>query len=268
MARRWTEEEERRHRAELVQLYIDQNKTISEIGRHLRISEQGAYDRLLRLGIPTARHLKKSFNNLRSDIRIPGRSTQLAELFGILLGDGHVGRFQVVVTLGTKELAYAAYVRRLINTLFAAAPRITTTRRGHRTVYLGSTLVTQWLRAEGLAQNKVAAQADAPEWIRLQREYYAPFVRGFFDTDGSVYGLRYGIQISFTNRSSPLLASLHRMASELGYKPSAICGYVFYVTRHDLVERFFREIRPANPKHIRRFKQIMRRWQSSKCTRL
>ena len=89
------------------------------------------------------------------------------------------------------------------------------------------------------------------------------FLRGFFDTDGSIYKLRYGIQISFKNYSHPLLKSLQKMLSGLGYKPSRISSHSVYLTRISDVARFFEDIKPANMKHIKRFdkfiKQHMRR---------
>lgn len=85
------------------------------------------------------------------------------------------------------------------------------------------------------------------------------FLRGFFDTDGSVYKLKFGIQISFTNFSVPLLKSLQKMLIELGYKPSRISANKVYLTQIKDVKRFFEEITPANPKHQRRFIDFIKR---------
>lgn len=269
MARQWTLKEEELHRVEMERLYVRENRTISEIARLLNISDSGVYDRLLRLNVKTCRSNKLRFNNRRSDVHTPtDRSERLAELFGILMGDGHVGHFQVMVTLGTKERQYARYVQRLMRDTFGGVPKITTSSRGDRTVYLGSTAATQWLYSEGFVANKVGSQVDAPSWIFEKSGYMSSFLRGFFDTDGSVYSLRWGIQLSFTNRSLPLLHALHKMACGLGYKPSAVTGFVFYITNREQVKRFFAEIKPANTKHCRRFEKIMRRWRSSKRTRL
>jgi len=254
MARAWTRDEKEKYKIDLERLYLAENKTISEIANIYKLSDSGVFDRLVRLNIPTHRNLKKRFNNQRSDIRIPSRSVTLAEFFGLLMGDGHVSHFQVIVTLGTKELAYARYVRALMHGLFGGVPKISISVLGYKTVYLGSTLLTRWFKQEGMVQNKVAAQVDVPRWIFEKPEYMTAFLRGFFDTDGSIYKLRFGIQLSFTNRSLPLLRSLHRMLELLGYKTSAISVYRVYVTRLPDVVRFFHDIQPANPKHQRRFR--------------
>lgn len=256
MARRWTFAEEVYLRSQLKYLYIEENKTISEIGEELKIAESTVYDRLIRLGIPLSRSSKAHYNNQRTDVRIPEKSEKLAELFGILLGDGHLSHFQVTVTLGTKEVAYAKYVRDLIEHLCGGTPRISTSNRGHRTVYLGSTLVVKWLKENGLAQNKVAAQVDVPPWILEKPKFTTGLMRGFFDTDGSIYRLKFRVQISMTNYSTPLLQTLQSILKKLGYYPSAISSHRIYLTRGTDIDRFFSKVRPANAKHVRRYKEI------------
>ncbi|OGG52524.1 hypothetical protein A3C20_02810 [Candidatus Kaiserbacteria bacterium RIFCSPHIGHO2_02_FULL_55_25] len=257
MARRWTGVEERMYRRQLRLLYVRENKTIAEVAHVLNLAEASVFGRLKRLEIPTCRPRKKNFNNQRSDVHIPARrSKKLAEIFGILLGDGHISHYQVTVTLGTKELVYAQYVQALLREVFGGVPKISTSGRGHKTVYLGSTAATRWLKSEGLVQNKVIAQVDAPRWVFERRGYMKAFLRGFFDTDGSIYKLRYGMQISLTNKSAPLLLSLQRILRRLGYKASDVSAYRVYVTRVPDVKRFFREVIPANLKHQRRFREI------------
>lgn len=257
MARRWTLEEEETYRRELVRLYITENRTIRQVGEILGIAESSVFQRLKRLGISTVPYAKKGYLNCKQ-VQLPEqRTSDLAEFFGIMLGDGHISHFQAMVTLGTKELAYVEYVARLIEMLFGGPATVSIRKDGYRDVYVGSVRLTSWLRDQGLVSNKVASQVDAPPWIFSKSEYMNSFLRGFFDTDGSVYRLRFGIQISLTNRSRPLLHSLQGMLSRLGYKPSAVSACRVYLTRKDDVSRFFNEVRPANHKHLQRYVHIM-----------
>jgi len=257
MPRRWTREEEEKYRNELVDLYIGKNKSLRQVAGVLGIKEQTVFQRLVRLGINTAPYRKEHYLNKRTDVMIPGAcSEDLAEFFGVMLGDGHISHFQVLVHLGTKEAEYAEHVRALISKLFHAPARIAVRRTGYRDVYLGSTLAAAWLFQNGLASNKVKAQVGMPRWIFSDWRYLRGFVRGFFDTDGSVYKLRFGIQIAFTNYSSPLLKDLQKVLSILKYTPSRISGPRIYITKRDEVSRFFREINPKNPKHRKRFKEF------------
>ncbi len=247
-------EEEGKYRAELERLYVLENKSIAEIAALLGLGQSSIFIRLNRLGIQSTPELKKGYRNIRGDVRIPSEySANLAEFFGIMLGDGHISRFQTVVTLGTKELEYVAYVASLMESLFNVPATIIVRSDGYRDVYIGSVTLTTWLRSEGLVHNKVAQQVDVPSWIFDKPEYMVAFLRGFFDTDGSIYKLRHGIQISLTNKSLPILHSLRRMLLALQYRPSEVGSWRVYLTRRPDIARFFAEIQPANAKHLRRY---------------
>lgn len=260
MARRWTEVEAHKMRRELYNLYVRKNWTIREIGSILGIAESTVFQRLERLGIQSTPELKRTYAaRRRSDITIPKHySLRLAEFLGIMYGDGSLSYYQIIVTLGTKELDYANYVLDLMENLFGARPKIGIRKTGYRDVYIGSREISDWLKDQGLAYNKVRAQVDIPKWIFKKKKYMEGFTRGFFDTDGSVYRLRFGIQVSFTNFSAPLLNSLRRILIALDYHPSRISQKRLYVTRRDTVIKFFKEIKPVNRKHQRRFRNIMR----------
>lgn len=257
MTRRWTEKEEDKYRSELFNLYIKQNKSLFEVSKILGISEQAVFRRLKRLGIKTQPYLKKNYLKKRTDVKIPSKySEDLAEFFGIMFGDGHISHFQVVVSLGNKEEKYAEYVRSLIEKIFKTDAKISLRRGGYRDVYLGSVDITSWLLKQGLVSNKVKSQVDVPLWIFNKNNFMKGFLRGFFDTDGSIYELKYGIQMSFCNRSLPILKSLQLMLKKLEYNPSSISLYNMYLTRRGDIKRFFKEIKPSNPKHINRYLNI------------
>jgi hypothetical protein len=260
MARRWTTEEENFYREELFELYVRQNKTIKEVGEALAIPQGTVFDRLKRLAIPTCPEQKNTYCRKRTDLSIPqGRSIDLAEFFGIMLGDGHVARYQTFVTLGTKEYNYVCYVRALMTSLFKVPATICRKKNGYHDVYIGSVELAGWLLSQELVSNKVEAQVGVPGWLYEKKAYMRVFLRGFFDTDGSIYKLRHGVQLSFTNKSVPLLLALQAMLRGLGYRVSELSADCIYITKRDDVERFFAEIQPMNAKHQDRFENLTRR---------
>ena len=262
MARRWTKDEENFYREQLHTLYVVKNKSIGEIAIDLGIAQATVFDRMKRLDIESTPKNKLKYRNRRNDVCLPRQSVQLAEFLGIMLGDGHISHFQTIVTLGTKELEYVEYVQALMQELFKVKATISIKKSGYRDVYIGSTLITKWLKEQGLVSNKVAAQVGVPKWIMSDKKYMKAFARGFFDTDGSVYNLRFGIQISLTNRSAPLLLALQDMLRKLGYTVSETSAYRVYITKREEVKRFFKEVAPANLKHRRRFDKFSRRYPS------
>lgn len=270
MGKKWTEHEEAKYYKELVHLYVTKNMPLKEISVILGVAQQTVYKRLKRLNIETQPQKKLNYLNQRHDIILPkATSKELAEFFGIMLGDGKLAPFQIIVTLGTKELSYARHVCELIESIFGIKPKLGIRRTGYLDVYFGSVEVRKWLQAEGLVYNKVLAQVDVPEWIFTKNEYMISFLRGFFDTDGSIYQLRHGTQISLTNHSFPLLSSLQKMLQILRYTPSAISSHKVYLTKIPEIKRFFSEIKPANTKHQSRYKEfLMRRSDSGNSGRL
>lgn len=253
MAKKWTLKEEKQKRNELVTLYKKKNKSIGEIAKVLNLGQSTVYDRLLRLGITPVPFKKIKYNNIRRDITIPKvYSPELAELIGILLGDGHITPTQITVTLGKKD-EYADYVADLIYKIFKAKPKNTVLKSGHRLIYIGSTAIVRWLMSMGLAQNKIKNQVDVPRWIFQKKNFRRRALRGLFDTDGSVYKLKFGNQISFTNYSKPLIRSVREMLIGLKFHPSKIKSKKLYLTRKDDLRRFYKEIGFKNQKHGKRF---------------
>lgn len=259
MPAKWSKKVEEFKFQELNELYVIQNKTIGEIGKILHLAETTVYDRLLRLNIKPDRSRKENINNSTSSATIPCIHTRsLAEFFGIMLGDGCLTPTQITVTLGNKELSYVKYVSSLITKLFNIKPKILIRPKGYHVVYFGSVKIVRWLQSNGLVFNKVKNQVKAPDWVFKKQFLMEGFLKGFFDTDGSVYRLRFGVQLAFTNRSLPLLRGLKYSLDVLGYFPSKICGFKIYLTKKKYVLRFIRKINPANLKHRQRFNEFVK----------
>ncbi len=94
-----TGEEEEKYQ-ELRELYVHQKKTVFEIAPVLGIASATAYERLVRLGIPI-RKRKPHYSNGRI-LQVPSASGDLAEFCGPMLGDGHIGSGQLLITVNIK----------------------------------------------------------------------------------------------------------------------------------------------------------------------
>lgn len=259
MPAKWSSEIELAKFQELQDLYVTQNKTIFEISETLNISYQSVYKRLLRLNINPNRSRKKKFNNKNNFVTLPYiHTSSLAEFFGIMLGDGCISPTQVMVTLGNKEFDYVKHVSKLITKLFSVTPKVYIRKHGYYVVSFGSTMAVKWLLDNKLAINKVKNQVKTPDWILKKKVFMKNFLKGFFDTDGSVYKLRFGVQLAFTNRSLPLLKDIYYSLEKLGYHPSRISRFQVYVTRKRQVLRFFKYVNPANIKHRQRFDRFVK----------
>ena len=151
------------------------------------------------------------------------------------------------------------HVVKLINNIFKISPKIIKSKLGYRIVYFGSTDIVRWLLSMGLIFNKVKNQVDIPTWIFSKKNFLKRFLKGFFDNNGSIYKLKFGIQIAFINRSLPMLESVRRALISLGFFPSQISKFRVYLTRREDIIRFFNTVRPSNNKHLERFLLLIKK---------
>lgn len=256
MPRRWSEQEEQERRQELLDLYVHRNKTISQIAPILGLSPVGVYDRLVRLRIQTQRNQKPRFDNRRI-LEVPPLSEDLAEFCGVMLGDGHIGTGQIFITINIKtDRNYVAYLQDLLERLFQFPPRVTRViNEAVVNLYVTSAHLVGKLRDVGIySSNKVRDQVGVPNWIFGAPEYQRGFLRGFFDTDGSIYRLKRfnAVQMSFSNRSLPLLEGTRLILLGLGYHPSRFSGHAIYLTRQTDLREYAQEIGFGNLKHYAR----------------
>lgn len=251
MPARWTIQEEKEKRKELASFYIFENRTIGEIADILEIQESTVFGRLRRLGIPIEPWKKDGYLNKRKGVNIPSFSRNLAEFIGVMLGDGHISNTQIWISSGENEKEYHRYLINLAESLFSV--RMKSIKRTHKAaiaLYMGSVEIVQFLLRMGLVHNKVREQVQIPPWIMKKHEYAKGFLRGFFDTDGSVYKLRFGVQMGFCNRSLPLLFGTKSLLDSLGYSPSEMSSYRIYLTRKADLMRYASDIGFGNLKHL------------------
>src|SRR3990167_9504638 len=134
------------------------------------------------------KHPKKSH---RKKVLLPKHSPELAEFFGIMLGDGGINNdWQATITVNAlADKNYANYIVGLCVSLFGVTPAIRKRKDKQALVIaLASTSVVDFLVAQGLPRgNKLAGVLQIPKWILAKSEYKRACVRGLVDTDGCLY---------------------------------------------------------------------------------
>ena len=198
-------------------------------------------------------------------IKTPRKSKLLAEFIGILLGDGHIARYQVTVTLSSEEKQYINYVRNLIKKLFGIVPGIAMQKRKAITIVISRKLAVDFCQKFGFEiGNKVTRQVDIPDWIKENETFSRECIRGLFDTDGCFFnhgyiiaGKKYAyLKIAFTSASAPLRLSVQKILINLGFNVR-MSGVRVNSNGRDIriddarhVARYIKEIGSHNQKHI------------------
>lgn len=194
-------------------------------------------------------------------IKIPGHSARLAELIGILMGDGHVGLYQTtIVTNSETDYTHALYVQALIEDLFKINVHIRSRRdRKACEVVVSSKAVCRFLVGQGIPQgNKITLGLHIPGWIQKKDLYRRAFVRGIFDTDGCVYldthragkKIYKNLGMAFANQSVPLLSFFKKTLELFEFHPTQKTEFRVFLRRKEDIRRYFDEIGSSNEKHL------------------
>ncbi len=204
--------------------------------------------------------------NGEKSIRYPEFSPQLAELAGIILGDGGISPYQLTITLNRlSDLEYSTYVETLIKSVFDVQPAIY--KRGSVVqIVISRVRLIKFLLELGLSVGcKVKQQAEVPKWIKTSPDLTKACIRGLLDTDGCFFvdhhkhnGKVYSNPgLSFTNKSQPLLNFFKESLEAIGFHPTQKTNCCVFLRRKKEVGRFFKEIGSSNPKHTKKFRNYL-----------
>jgi len=194
---------------------------------------------------------------------------EIAELVGIILGDGHLHKKSNSITIvGSLEeiYYYTNHVMPLFNRVFGKIPKLR--KRNDRNSYylqLENKEVFDFLiRKVGLIRgNKVNARI--PEFILKNRKAIIPFLRGLFDTDGCLKfskqnsEINYYPRLQFTFRKTYFSREVGGILSKAGFNyctwnEERFNGLISYqISGKDNLYRWFDIIKPSNPVHLSKF---------------
>lgn len=211
--------------------------------------------------IASQRGKKSGFKSLKQ-IKKPRKSEQLAELMGILAGDGHVGQYQTsVVTNAQTDYEHALYVQKLLKETFKLPVSLNKRRNSNALVILlSSKNACDYLRTIGMPSgNKTRDQLQPPSWIFENTKFKKAYLRGLIDTGGCVYLDRHRVKgkdyasycIAFTSASVPLLDFVEHILCNEGFSPTRWGRNVRLRRKRDVLE-YVKQIGFSNPKHARR----------------
>ena len=199
------------------------------------------------------------------EIEIPHDSSDLAEFYGIMLGDGNlmakksykVGTYQIRIVGDSrhdKEYLHN-YVKPLIEKLFNIKVKLhKDKKRNFITLVATSKKLAEFLETKGFKPgNKIINQLEIPIWIKENKDFVKVCIRGLYDTDGSVYKLtnQNSHQICFTNYNKKLMNNVRESLLSLGINPSKVTkGRDLLITKKSELRKFLNEIGFKNSRHL------------------
>ena len=200
----------------------------------------------------------------------PDNKEDLAEIVGIILGDGHVSEIKrgkrtrvycirIAGNSKTDKDYIFRYIPKLFMKVFNEKGSIMTTPNkncGYFTVY-GKNLIEYIKSLEIKSGNKKKNNQGIPSWIKSDKILLARCIQGLIDTDGSIHKIsknNKNLRIDFTSKIPQLLSDVHEAFILLRFNPSKIiCKNHFFLSRQREVERYIREIGFSNSKNLKRY---------------
>ena len=202
-------------------------------------------------------------------INLPDFGLDLAELYGIMLGDGCSYRLFYYSSRKDKRGVYTirvigdsrldkkyllTYVKPLIEKLFNISVRVCYIKNTNA-MYLechSKSLVEFFEKIGFPPGNKIKNKLRIPNWIKKNPEFLKVCLRGLYDTDGSVYKLtnQNSHQICFTNANFPLMNDVRNSLLNFGVNCSKISGTDLYITKKSELRKFLKLIGFCNNRHL------------------
>ncbi len=196
-------------------------------------------------------------------IKKPRKSKKLAELIGIILGDGGITNYQVCITSHRNHNIHIKYIVRLIKDLFETNPAQyfynTERKQNICCTIVSSVELVKFLESLGLQKgNKVKHQVDVPNWIKQKLSWSKTCLRGLMDTDGCIYSHKHkSIGMTFSNHSIPLKKFVYDTLLKLNFTPK-YSGHGVYLYREKEIIRYYKEIKTSNPYNTDRLKKFLK----------
>jgi len=154
----------------------------------------------------------------------------LAELIGVLLGDGSISKDYHTITITLNQIEepnYVIYIKKLIKSTLKQEPSVVDLPNNKAIqLRIYDTGIIDELLSKGLKSgNKVKNQVGIPQWIKKNHRFIISCLRGLVDTDGSIFIRKSNfnaIGINFKNNSKLLVEDFREICEKLQIRISKV----------------------------------------------
>lgn len=212
-------------------------------------------------GINSPKNIKKIGNIVFDE--------NLAEIFGILLGDGHVQKYiqgkkircYSLIVSGNSDTDrdfIASYIPSLFEKVFKVKGNLFFSKKENSAYYkIYGKMLVHFITSNGILHgNKKENNQGIPTWIKENKLFLSRCIKGLIDTDGSVHLIskhNKNLRINYTSYIPRLLNDVREGLISLGFSPSKIIKdrQIFLSSKND-VNRYIKEIGFSNQKNLNR----------------
>ncbi len=195
---------------------------------------------------------------IEKKIKSPPLNSHLAELLGALSGDGHISdknSYEVSITCsGKDDCEYIKHLKPIFETLFCLNFKVYADGSKIRLKTYSKNLVLFLNKEFGLPLGKKKGFLRIPEKVKTNKKLLLAYIRGLFDTDGSIYFRRNNEPaVEIISMDKRFLKEIETALRSLGF----LCGTSgknLYIYDKSMIKKFFHEVKPANSKHLKKYR--------------
>lgn len=153
------------------------------------------------------------------------KSGDLAELFGVVLGDGHIQKFPrtegLTIACNSNNRGFINRYSRLVARLFDKKPYIAKVSKEKNCIRIRIYQKAISKRLKIPTGNRSHIRIRTPKWIIENKEYLKRYLRGLYEAEGSfcIHRPTYTYKFLFSNRNKSLLRSVYQGLTILGFHP-------------------------------------------------
>lgn len=240
-------------------LKVNRSMVYFYLNEHSRLPHE-SYKKLCHLAkIKRKKNIRLiEIKNKEEKIKIPKLSVKLAEFLGALAGDGHTNKITYEVSISLdKDLdeKYSTHVVRLYQELFGIQARkyVQTKYNKVKCCVYSKKLVEFLSTNHNVPTGNKKGKLTIPKNISQNNRLLKAYIRGMFDTDGSFHRHhKNDAMLGIISRDYSFIQELKQALTKLNFTAS-LHGKNLYIYRKKEIERFFRELKPSNAKHLNKY---------------
>ena len=168
------------------------------------------------------------------------KSGDLAELIGVVLGDGNIGKFPrtecLTISSNSNNHGFIKRYSRLIAKLFNKQPHISRVAEFKNCTRIRIYQKDISKRLEIPSGKRGEIKIEIPEWILNNKRYLKRYLRGLYEAEGSfcVHKPTYTYKFLFSNRNESLLECVYQALKILGFHPHKSPGKIQISKREEV----------------------------------
>ncbi len=167
------------------------------------------------------------------------RNSNLAELIGIILGDGNLYKHprteNLRITINSNDIHYIQHIIYLIKSVFRKGPSVVK-RKGKQAVSINLYQCQIAKRLYMPIGDKIKNNVGIPLWIFSEKNYTIRCLKGLFETDGCFQEDKenYAQYIEFKNNCVKLRENVYNALLKIGFKPQSGRNYIRLAKRNEV----------------------------------